>query len=913
MRDRQAALTRALPSWLQVELVDELVIVDWGSHAPLTLSALPHDRRVRLVGAPLETEWNLARAYNLAAQVARGVLLLKVDSDTWLDRTFVMSHLPIPSGAFVAGDWRRAPDDENAQHLNGVLLVRRADFFAVSGYDERLRGYGWDDTDLYGRLQEAPRSLRRLGFANDSLIAHDGAAHAHRGASWAATEFLHRRAVSAVWRRWHDAGLMPSTWALLETPSSSSSSSSSSSPIHSIGVADRANARLGHGVGGGATDAHCRVRCVRRPPYINELASEGGGLMEVEWRHAYSAAIGRIANGTIPPRALQRVADVSDYCALLRVYEGMAARGERWLGVHVVGALPARLLVACSALAWARWHRMRLVIIWSADEYLRAPLTELVSLPGTGDAVLVVGHYDARLFPAEFWRGHVMAEDDTDAAVALAAALRHTPNVDDTDTNTAAATLAPLGVFVRSTRPLPSVPPLGGDESHVTTSRCLRDDLQPSSSVSALMRPLEESASAAAGVHYCATSGGATVTDRARPAALAGARWDAALATASRTLRLATTPPTSASAAGTAAAAAAAATAATTAAATADNRPPPSPTWEVECTDDGAVRAMHALRTLQPGRRVLLVLSEPGRWMPLRARMQTAGLAATLNGSDGALISLVGERARARCMTAASRREVVCAQIELAEWLLLGRTTTLVRSVGCVASDVASHLTAPGTMLHTCCHHHGATTPLAFIEELRPFAGTLPAHAARAEPHVHAARVSRRAAAHAESEREREVVSAAEAEAESEVTTDVKSPVVSTDEAMETIAHGVAATATNRSRGASARLMTSTQFRHSALAHQGSVQVELMHSPLIDARLSPAMRAARLVFLAPPSNRLRSLAVKIRDTLRTTAMPQLILARGGTPLSDELTVAEAQLQHATGGRPLQISVHADSL
>ena len=78
VRDRHAALSRALPSWLAVDGLDELVIVDWGSSAPLA-PHVPDDPRIRLVVAPLEPEWTLSRAYNLAAQVARGAQLLKVD------------------------------------------------------------------------------------------------------------------------------------------------------------------------------------------------------------------------------------------------------------------------------------------------------------------------------------------------------------------------------------------------------------------------------------------------------------------------------------------------------------------------------------------------------------------------------------------------------------------------------------------------------------------------------------------------------------------------------------------------------------------------------------------------------------------------------------------------------------------
>ena len=145
IRDRPDALYRALPSWLAVRGLDELIIVDWGSVVPLH-GQLPPDGRLRVVSVPMEREWNLARAYNLAAQFARGKFILKVDSDTRLAPGFLEAHL-LHERAFYAGDWRRAPD-ENAWHLNGVVLLRREHFFTIGGYDERFRGYGWDDTDL---------------------------------------------------------------------------------------------------------------------------------------------------------------------------------------------------------------------------------------------------------------------------------------------------------------------------------------------------------------------------------------------------------------------------------------------------------------------------------------------------------------------------------------------------------------------------------------------------------------------------------------------------------------------------------------------------------------------------------------------------------------------------------------------
>ena len=78
VRDRAESLLRVLPSWARVAGVGELVLVDWGSSPPLRVALRAHafsDARLRLVHAPHEREWNLARAYNLAAMFARGETL----------------------------------------------------------------------------------------------------------------------------------------------------------------------------------------------------------------------------------------------------------------------------------------------------------------------------------------------------------------------------------------------------------------------------------------------------------------------------------------------------------------------------------------------------------------------------------------------------------------------------------------------------------------------------------------------------------------------------------------------------------------------------------------------------------------------------------------------------------------------
>lgn len=158
-KDRTAFLQTALPGWLQIlhPFNDEIVLVDWASsvpeHIPLTevVRATP-DARLAIVTLSHPAPWALSRAYNLAFSLARGQWLLKLDCDTLVRPTF-LTHHPLPQqGSFYRFDWRNA-NTLNDRHLNGIFLARTDDIRAVYGYDERITTYGWEDTDLYSRLQ----------------------------------------------------------------------------------------------------------------------------------------------------------------------------------------------------------------------------------------------------------------------------------------------------------------------------------------------------------------------------------------------------------------------------------------------------------------------------------------------------------------------------------------------------------------------------------------------------------------------------------------------------------------------------------------------------------------------------------------------------------------------------------------
>jgi hypothetical protein len=156
----------------------EHLIVDWSSTPPIDPRDLPSDPRIRLLRVEDETRWQLTRAYNFAIAMASFDTILKLDADCWIDSR---DSSPPP---LMEGGYLRSPLGGG---LNGLFLIRRADFFSVGGFNELLRGYGFDDKDLYQRLEKRlvrhpfpPELLRTIEHGDLERVAAATAAGSSR-------------------------------------------------------------------------------------------------------------------------------------------------------------------------------------------------------------------------------------------------------------------------------------------------------------------------------------------------------------------------------------------------------------------------------------------------------------------------------------------------------------------------------------------------------------------------------------------------------------------------------------------------------------------------------------------------------------------------------------------------------------
>jgi hypothetical protein len=172
VKNRTETLAEALPTWINQPEIDEIVIVDWDSDQSLVpLIEKYQNGKINLAIVKDQSKWILSHAFNLAARLATKSQILKFDADVKILPGFFKNHSLNP-GHFYSGNWAKGRD-ENEKHLNGIVFLNRSDFFNVNGYNEFIKSYGWDDSDLYERLEFS--GLKRVDFILDTMshIQHE--------------------------------------------------------------------------------------------------------------------------------------------------------------------------------------------------------------------------------------------------------------------------------------------------------------------------------------------------------------------------------------------------------------------------------------------------------------------------------------------------------------------------------------------------------------------------------------------------------------------------------------------------------------------------------------------------------------------------------------------------------------------
>ena len=195
-KNRIDALKLNLFSWLKFSEVTEIIIVDWSSDEPIDyLTEI--DSRIKVIRVDNKKYFNQPQPLNLAAKMAIGDYILKVDVDHLFnpyynpiqkyfpeDKSFTCGQLNFHNpeywsegkGGFVVDERFLEDNIENKRRyvyayspifkpLVGILFVKKEYFDAVGGFNENFRDcYAYEDEDMYNRLEEYGLKKRRLDF-----------------------------------------------------------------------------------------------------------------------------------------------------------------------------------------------------------------------------------------------------------------------------------------------------------------------------------------------------------------------------------------------------------------------------------------------------------------------------------------------------------------------------------------------------------------------------------------------------------------------------------------------------------------------------------------------------------------------------------------------------------------------------
>ncbi len=170
--NRFEALRISLESWRNnTKKISQIIIVDWSSDLNLGFIA-EYESRIHIVRIDGKKHYNVSSALNEAIKHVKGDYILKLDVDYILSPYYDFFDLNyINDTEFLTGDSSHRVIDNNLGflgNLHGLLFAKTQHIKEVGGFQEQVEGYGWEDSDIYRRLEKI--GLKRI-YLNHSRMS----------------------------------------------------------------------------------------------------------------------------------------------------------------------------------------------------------------------------------------------------------------------------------------------------------------------------------------------------------------------------------------------------------------------------------------------------------------------------------------------------------------------------------------------------------------------------------------------------------------------------------------------------------------------------------------------------------------------------------------------------------------------
>lgn len=151
-KGRLEHLRRALPTFVE-QSESEVIVVDYDCPDRTKDWVAVHFPTVRIAIVSEAPIFNISRARNVGARLARAPWLAFCDADNLLAPSFVSEALAL----LVPGMYLRVPRNtpSGPKRRWTPLVCEAATFWAVGGYDDAFRGWGPEDQELIDRLDRS--------------------------------------------------------------------------------------------------------------------------------------------------------------------------------------------------------------------------------------------------------------------------------------------------------------------------------------------------------------------------------------------------------------------------------------------------------------------------------------------------------------------------------------------------------------------------------------------------------------------------------------------------------------------------------------------------------------------------------------------------------------------------------------
>ncbi|WP_374332908.1 glycosyltransferase family 2 protein [Aestuariivirga sp.] len=149
----------------------EVTVADYGCPDRCGDWVEAHFPGVKVVRIDDDPGFNLSRARNIAAREAAADYLFFADADILIDPA-AMDEI---NAVLTPETYVTIDVDGRGDGMRGTCIVPRQKFAAVGGYDELLKHYGMEDTELYARLTDFGCKDAFITPAAFTEIAHDDA------------------------------------------------------------------------------------------------------------------------------------------------------------------------------------------------------------------------------------------------------------------------------------------------------------------------------------------------------------------------------------------------------------------------------------------------------------------------------------------------------------------------------------------------------------------------------------------------------------------------------------------------------------------------------------------------------------------------------------------------------------------